>query len=221
MVLSLGALLVLLIICNFAFVHSKDWTRWIWQLVSFGGLFAVFKFSGLGLADIGLSKLKIGAGLKYGVIAVALIFIVFMILFLINQNIFSDKRYNQGMQAALIGALIIVPIQTVLFEELAFRGLMPALLKNINAAIWFSIIISSVLFGLWHILSAPKGSLAGVSSSSNLLIIGGVFLATTAAGAFLYFLRYQSGSVIAPIMVHWFVNGFAIILTSLNWLHRH
>src|SRR3954464_2104987 len=109
--LYLGALLVLLVICNLAFVYSKGWTRWTWQLVSFGGLFAVYKFSGLSLADIGLSKSRLGAGFKYGIIAVALIFIVFVALFLINQNIFSDKRYDQSLHTALVSALFIVPVQ--------------------------------------------------------------------------------------------------------------
>lgn len=218
--LYLGLLLILLVVCNLAFVYSKGWTRWTWQLVSFGGLFAVYRFSGLSLADIGLDRTRIGTGFKYGIISIAIIFVVFMILFFINQNIFSDKRYDQGLHTALISALFIVPIQTVLFEEMAFRGIMPALLKNIDAAFWFSIIISSLLFGLWHILSAPKGNLIGVNSSSNLLIIGSVFAATTVAGALLYFLRYKSGSLVAPIMVHWFVNGLAIVLSSITWLHR-
>lgn len=220
-ILYLGLLLILLIICNLAFVYSKGWTRWTWQLFSFGGLFAIFKLSGLTFADIGLSRARAGTGFKYGIIAIAIIFVVFMLLFLINQNIFSDKRYDQSFHTALISALFFVPLQTVLFEELAFRGLMPGLLKNINAAFWFSIIISSLLFGLWHILSAPKGNLVGVASSSNLLIVATVFMATASAGAVLYFLRYKSGSLIAPIMVHWFVNGLAIVLASFSWLHRH
>jgi membrane protease YdiL (CAAX protease family) len=219
-VIYLVALLALLVICNLAFVYSKGWTRWTWQLFSFGGLLVIYKLASLNLEDIGLSRARIGTGLKYGLATIAIILIVFLALYLINQNIFSDKRYDQSLHAALISALFIVPLQTVLFEELAFRGIMPALLKNIGAGFWITLITSALIFGLWHIATAPKGNLAGVSSSSNLLIIGVVFAATASAGAILYFLRYQSDSLVAPISVHWFVNGLAIVLSSLSWLHR-
>lgn len=219
-VLYLAALIALLLICNLAFVYSKGWLRWTWQLLSFGGLFAIIKFSGLSIEEIGLTRARLGTGLKYGLAMIAVIFIVFLALYLINQNLFSDKRYDQSLRTALISALFIVPLQTVLFEELAFRGVMPALLKNIGASFWLTLITSAVLFGLWHIATAPKGNLVGVSSSSNLLIIGVVFAATASAGAILYFLRYQSDSLAAPIAIHWFVNGLAIVLSSFSWLHR-
>jgi membrane protease YdiL (CAAX protease family) len=218
--LYLVALLVLLIICNLAFVYSKGWMRWTWQIFSFGGLLVIYKLASLNLEDIGLSRLRISAGLKYGFAMIAIISVIFIALYFINQNIFSDKRYDQSFHTALISALFIVPLQTVLFEELAFRGIMPALLKNIGAGFWLTLITSAILFGLWHIASAPKGNLVGISTSSNLLIIGAVFAATASAGAILYFLRYQSDSLVAPISVHWFVNGLAIVLSSLSWLHR-
>lgn len=219
-ILCLVALLVLLVICNLAFVYSKGWLRWTWQLFSFGGLFAIYKLAGLSLADIGLSRDRIGVGLKYGLVIILLISIVFIALFFFHQSVFSDKRYHQSLNKALVSALFLLPLQTVLFEELAFRGIMPALLKNFNASFWFSLVVSALLFGLWHIASAPKGNLIGVSSSSNLLIVGSVFTATASAGAVLYFLRYHSGSLFASISVHWFVNGLAIVLSSLSWLQH-
>ncbi len=218
--LYLAALILLLIICNLTFVYSKGWLRWTCQLFSFGGLFVIYKLAGLNLSDIGLSRDRLGPGLKYGLAVIAVVLIVFVVLYFLNQNIFSDKRYDQSLHKALISALIFLPLQTVLFEELAFRGLMPALLKNFNASFWFALIASAVLFGLWHIASAPRGSLIGINSTSNLLIVAVVFLATTTAGAVLYYLRYRSGSLVAPITVHWFVNGLAIILSSITWLHR-
>jgi membrane protease YdiL (CAAX protease family) len=215
--LYMGALLALLIICNLAFVYSEGWSRWIWQLVGFGGLFGVYKLAGLGLTDIGLSREQLGSGFKYGIVAIGLISVVFVSIFLIDRNVFTDKRYDQSLHTAIISALFFLPLQTVLFEEIAFRGIMPAILKKFNPAYWFALVISSLLFGLWHILSAPHGSLAGVVTQSNLLIVAAVFIATATAGAILYILRYKSGSLVAPIMVHWFVNGLAITLAALAW----
>jgi membrane protease YdiL (CAAX protease family) len=220
MTIALVLLLVILFVCNFGFVHSAGWSRWGWQILSFGGLVAVYKMAGLSLNDIGLSRSRLGTGFKYAIVAIAIIAVVFFIIYLINQNIFRDHRYDQGLSAAVKSALIIVPIQTVLFEELAFRGIIPSLIKGLNGSLLITIVVSSLLFGLWHIASAPKGELLGKQHMSNLLIIALIFLATSVGGAILYLLRYKSGSLVAPIAVHWFVNGVAIVLSSLSWMHR-
>jgi membrane protease YdiL (CAAX protease family) len=218
--LALALLVVLLIVCNFAFVRSSGWTRWGWQLLSFGGLFAVYKIAGLSLSDIGLSRSRLGSGFKYALAAIAIIAIIFLLIYFINQNIFRDPRYNQGLKVALNSALFILPIQTVLFEELAFRGLMPSLIKGLNGSLVITVIVSALLFGLWHIASAPKGELLGNQHVPNLLVITLIFLATSVGGAVLYLLRYKSGSLVTPIAVHWFVNGLAMVLASLSWTHR-
>jgi membrane protease YdiL (CAAX protease family) len=219
-VLGLLLLLVLLVICNFAFIRSHGWLRWGWQLISFGGLFAIYKIANLSLGDIGLSRARLGSGLRYAIVAIAVIAVVFLILYLINQNIFRDSRYDQSLGSALKSALFILPIQIVLFEELAFRGVMPSLIKNLGGSFLITVIFSALLFGLWHIASAPKGELLGKQHVSSLLVIALIFLATSAGGALLYLLRYKSGSLVAPIAVHWFVNGLAIILSSFSWMHR-
>lgn len=219
-ILCLALLIVLLIICNFAFVFSNGWSRLGWQVFSFGGLFLVCRLAGLSLADVGLSKSQIGSGLKYGLIAIGIIAMVFAIIYFVDQNVFRDKRYDHALSTALYSALLLVPLKTVIFEELAFRGIMPALVKGIGANLLIIVVSSSLLFGLWHIASAPKSDALSVGHYSNWLIVAAIFMATSAGGAILYFLRYQSDSLIASMLVHWFVNGFAIVLASLSWLHR-
>jgi membrane protease YdiL (CAAX protease family) len=217
---ALALLILLLLVCNYAFVHSAGWSRLGWQLFSFGGLFVIYKISGLAAEDIGLSRARVGSGLKYAFVAVAIISVIFLVLFLLNQNIFRDHRYDQKLLTALTTALLIVPLKTVLFEELAFRGLMPSLLKNLNSGLWFVLVTSAVLFGLWHLTSAPRGNALSVGSFSNLSVVFLVFIATTVGGGFLYYLRYKSNSLVSPVVVHWFVNGFAIVLSSLSWIIR-
>lgn len=219
--ISLILMLLLLVVCNYAFVYSRGWSRWGWQLISFGGLFAIYKFAGLTLSDIGLSWDKIGTGVKYGLVAAGLALVAFLVLYFINYEFFGDSRYHQGLQAALITGLLVVPLKTVLFEEIAFRGILPALLKEFSGSFIVILIVSSLLFGLWHILSAPKADMLSIGSFSNILVIGGVFLATSIGGAVLYFLRDQSDSLVASIIVHWFVNGFTILLSSISWLQHH
>lgn len=220
LLLSFGLLIVLLVICNFAFVFSNGWSRLGWQLFSFGGLFAVYRLAGLNLADIGLSKSHLGSGLKLGLLSVFVIAVSFTILYLINQKIFGDSRYHQPLSTAFYSALLLVPLKTVIFEELVFRGIMPALLKGFGINLIYIAIVSSLIFGLWHLTSAPKSDAVSIAHFSNWMIVLGVFIATSTGGAILYLLRYYSDSLIASMIVHWFVNGFAIVLTSLSWLHR-
>jgi uncharacterized protein len=215
--LSLAILLLILIICNLAFAYSNGWSRWGWQLFSFAGLFAIYKLSGLSLNDIGLSRISMSKGLIYAGLTIAIVFAALTIAYLIDQSLFKDNRYHHSLSSAITAGLLIVPLKTVLFEEFAFRGVMPALLKDLGSKPWIILVITSLLFGIWHILTAPKGGNLAVGADSNLLIVGVVFLATFMGGAVLYYLRYKSNSLVAPIVVHWFINGSAIVLAALSW----
>jgi membrane protease YdiL (CAAX protease family) len=214
---SLAVLLIILIICNIGFAYSNGWYRWGWQLFGFLGLFFVYRLSDLTIADIGLSKSRLGAGLKYALAAIIVISIALLAAYLINKKLFMDKRYDQSLKTALTAGLLLLPLKVVLFEELAFRGIMPALMKDLGSKPWIILVISSVLFGLWHILTAPKSSSLTVGGHTNLLVIFGIFLATFAGGVILYLLRQHSGSLVAPIVAHWFINCSAMLLAALSW----
>ncbi|HEV2870259.1 MAG TPA: CPBP family glutamic-type intramembrane protease, partial [Actinomycetota bacterium] len=82
---------------------------------------------------------------------------------------------------------------------------------------------SSGLFGLWHVV----GSLGGGAANAAIVgVVGGdaagtmlrvvVTVAFTAlAGVVLCWLRLRSGSLLAPILAHWTVNGLGVIVTLL------
>jgi membrane protease YdiL (CAAX protease family) len=75
-----------------------------------------------------------------------------------TRELFSDSRDNTltGLQVA-DRVLICVPIGTVMLEEIAFRGVLLALLLRVVSRTWATA-ISSLLFGLWRILPvAPPG----------------------------------------------------------------
>ena len=216
--LCLAALIIVLTICNIVFAYSNGWARVGCQLFGFGGLLFVYKAAGLALSDIGLDKKRLTAGLKYGLTAILLIAVVLTLVFFVDQNIFKDSRYHHTVRTALAAGLLIVPVKVVIFEELAFRGLIPALLKGLGSKPWHIAVISSFLFGLWHIATAPKADNLTAGSFSNLLIIGAVVLATFGGGLILYLLRRRSDSLLASILVHWFINGSTTVLAALSWL---
>ncbi|CCQ17816.1 putative integral membrane protein [Rhodococcus sp. AW25M09] len=91
--------------------------------------------------------------------------------------------------------LFRIPVGTVLTEELLFRGVLDAAAPA----------LSPIFFGLWHVHPARA---AGDS------VIGTVF-ATTAAGLVFSWLRARSGSVLAPALLHYFLNASGAVLASL------
>lgn len=215
-----GGFVSALVVFNFAFVPSTGWLRLFWNLLGYFVLLLIYRVAEFKNDDIGLARRYFKSGIKYGAIVITIIGVGLLAAFLINSDTFKDPRYHQSLPVALYSALVLLPLKTVLFEELAFRGIMPALLLRLKRGRWLATIISSVAFGFWHIISAAtigSYSAGGGLTISKPLVIVSVWLFTSLAGVFLCELRWRSKSLIAPIIVHWFVNAATIILASLSW----
>ena len=82
--------------------------------------------------------------------------------------------------------------------------------------------MAALLFGVWHVL--PSLDLSDANPVFRDLLPGplgtvvavtGSVLATAGAGMALSWLRNRSGSLAAPIMFHWTINGVGY---ALAWL---
>jgi len=188
-------------------------------------LLALVRRRGLGWAELGLSPRHWRRGSIYALAAVGLVLAVVAIgaLLPITRPFFLADRYAT-ISGALIASMIVIPLQTVIPEELAFRGVLHGTLdrawgaRGVFAA-------GSLLFGLWHIASS-FGLTSGNAGLSSLLpggVIGQVagillaVLATAAAGAVFTWLRQRSGSLLAPIALHWSVNGLGALAAAVVW----
>jgi membrane protease YdiL (CAAX protease family) len=113
--------------------------------------------AGLTWHDLGLSKRTLVPGLKYAVGAIG----AGRDRLRRRGGPAADppglprRRYHLHLSAALLTAFIVVPLGTVLLEEVAFRGVLLGLVRRHRSATWASI-TSSVLFGLWHILPSLR-----------------------------------------------------------------
>ena len=76
----------------------------------------------------------------------------------LTRDAFRDARYHSNTGHALLTAFVLIPLGTVLFEEVAFRGVLWALLRRWRGT-RTATAVSSALFGLWHVL--PSLGLAG------------------------------------------------------------
>jgi membrane protease YdiL (CAAX protease family) len=160
-------------------------------------------------------------GLKYAVgavLAVALVYAIGAALPL-TRSAFLDARYHLHPGAALMTALIVIPLGTVLLEEIAFRGVLLGLINRHRGAVLASI-TSSVLFGFWHILPSLRLNEAnqavratvGTTVTGQVLAVLGAMAFTALAGVVLCELRRRSGSLLAAAALHWATNGLGLLV---------
>lgn len=212
---SIALLLFSLLIFCWLFHVTYDVPRILGAILGYIFVLLFFELYNFSLTDIGLSKKYLVSGLKLGSLFAGLAVVILLGTFILSPEIFRDDRYNKSILEIIFYCLIALPFLTVLFEELLFRGIMLSLfLKKFNQ-LW-SIVFTSLAFGLWHFLSAQNINSAPDIAPSVLVIIGTLIFATV-GGAFLSWLRLSSKSLLAPIIFHWIINATAVALAFLSW----
>lgn len=126
----------------------------------------------------------------------------------VTRRAFHDPRYREPLRSAALTALVSVPLVTVLVEEVAFRGVLWGLIARVGGPVWASG-VTALLFGLWHL-----GSRADAARGRPVLL---PVVFTTLAGVVFAALRYWGGGLLAPIALHWAVNGLGVIAAAWTW----
>ena len=204
----------------------------LWALGGSFGLLALGILDGKSWTDMGLGWTYLISGVLWGVGCVVLVTAGYLIAasFRRGRDAMQDERVAELSGPRLMfKALVQVPFAIVLFEEIAFRAVLFSMLARRFGVVW-AVVISAVLFGLWHILpsigshehSAALGSVVGEGRRGNVLAVVLSVLATTIAGVIFAGLRIVSGSVIAPMGSHWATNGMGYFFswTIIRWRRR-
>jgi membrane protease YdiL (CAAX protease family) len=178
--------------------------------------------------DLGLASRRLPDGLRWGGAVSAGLLAIYMVGLALpaTRDLFRDERADVDTAALLWRTLVAIPLGTVLMEEVAFRGVLPAMFRrrtahHANGALRADV-YAALLFGVWHVLPSldltdanptlgdllpgPLGALAAIS---------GAVLGTAAAGMGLSWLRNRSGSLAAPAMVHISSNSIGYVLAWL------
>jgi uncharacterized protein len=222
---DIAVVVVVLALTNLVAHFTTNWANIVAVPVAAVGLLALMRARGVGWAELGLGRDHWRSGVGYAAAAFGLVGLVIAVGALLpwTRPMFLNNHYAT-LSGALIASMVIIPLQTVIPEELAFRGVLHGTLdrawgfRGVAAA-------GSLLFGFWHIASS-LGLTSGNAGFTRLLgggmfgmmagIVGAV-IATAAAGYVFTWLRRRSGSLIAPIVLHWSLNGLGALAAALVW----
>jgi membrane protease YdiL (CAAX protease family) len=188
-------------------------------------LLLVGRRAGLSWQEMGLGRQALLRGTVVGLIAAGVVAVVYAVGVAIplTRGAFRDTRYRIGLKGALKVALVAVPLGTVLFEEVAFRGVLWGLLAR--DGLLAATTASALLFGLWHVLPATglartntsvRGGAAPGRRRVTYTVITTVAF-TTLAGVVFAELRQRTGSLVAPMGLHWATNGLGVLAAAFVW----
>lgn len=155
----------------------------------------VGRLGGLGAKAMGCAREDVPAGLRLGGLAFAAVSSVVAVGAV--AGLLDDEVADVSPGAMAVRVLVVIPVGTVVVEELVFRGALQGLLEAVTTP-GRALAAGSVLFGLWHV---PP-----IWSDGPLRILATV-AATTVAGAGFTWLRRRSGSVVAPMLAHLGTNS--------------
>ena len=180
-----------------------------------GAILAAAAASGLTDADIGLGpdswRLGRAGTLWVGAAAAGWVLIAAVPA---TRPVLGDKR-SAGLDGRGVAyqAAVRIPVGTVLWEEVAFRGVLQASLRRVLPAP-AAIAVTSGVFGLWHLRPTWQALRTnGLAADRRRAAAGvGAGMAVTAAGgALLSWLRERSGGLAAPIALHLVTNSGAAV----------
>ena len=182
--------------------------------------------AGATCADLGLGWTDMRAGLRYGVGAFGIVLMVLVIAAVIpaTNGFLHDSRAEIGGERLLYELGVSIVLLTAIPEELAFRGVLLGSALRLWSPLRASL-ITSALFGLWHIAPtlhtmSDNRSVSGLAASvgGRVLVVFGSIAVTSVAGLAFCWLRLRSRSLLAPIMAHIATNGLAL---TVAWFAVH
>jgi membrane protease YdiL (CAAX protease family) len=184
-----------------------------------GVLLAAARAGGASWAELGLARRSVPAGLRWGGAASVLLGVGYGTALALPavRPLLADARVA-GLGAGEIARTVLVriPLGTVLWEEVAFRGVLCAALTRV-LPVRPATVLEAVVFGLWHIRPAVGGLDANGLAVGPLARTGAVALAcagTAAAGVLFTWLRLRTGSLLAPALLHLATNTLGTLAAA-------
>ena len=198
-----------------------------WNLGMAGALVLLARFSGSTAHDLGLDRRHLVGSLQAGALGAGIVAAGYGLALLtpLESDLFHDDRVLALPRTTSLWHLMVrIPFGTVLAEEVTFRGVLPALLAAGRGPAWLPGAVSSLLFGLCHVL--PSLELARANVAMRRLVhtrAPGVpvfaVATSTLAGLVLHLLRRRTGHVAAPLLTHLAANTLGFVIARLSQRH--
>jgi membrane protease YdiL (CAAX protease family) len=227
--ITLAVVVGLLIAINVADRFAPPHTGLVLGPLAAAVLVVLARQAGLSWDDLGMGRRSWRRGAAYAGVAVVLVAGGYALGAALpaTRAAFLDVRYHLPPGPALVTALLVIPLGTVLLEEIAFRGVLLGLVRHHRGTAW-AVGVSSALFGLWHVLPSLRlsranhavGTLVGSGSTGQLVAVAATVGFTALAGLVFCELRRRSGSVLAAAGLHWATNGLAVMVSAVLWTVR-
>jgi uncharacterized protein len=186
------------------------------NLTAAGVLLAAARGCGLSWAELGLARSRLRAGLRWGGAPAALVASGYAVALVVPgfRPLLRDARVAGADAGEIVyQAVVRIPLGTVVWEEVAFRGVLLAVLRRLlplRAALG----VSAVLFGIWHVRPTIGGLAANDVVEGPLaraLVVALLCSGTAVAGLLFGELRLRSGSLLAPALLHLSTNSLGTL----------
>jgi membrane protease YdiL (CAAX protease family) len=164
---------------------------------------------GLTRNDLGLAREHLGRGVRVGLIAAGAITIAVVTAAFVRaaRGFFDDDRVDVPFADMALRVLVVIPLGTVLVEEVIFRGVLHGLLLR-RYDVMRAALCGAVVFGMWHLFPVWRSyDDAAFSDLARWGTIVATFAATFVAGLGFTWLRQRSGHLIAPVLAHIATNS--------------
>lgn len=185
-----------------------------------GALLAAARVSRLSWEDLGLARRRLPAGLSWGGASFALVACGYAVALAVPglRPLLTDARVA-GLDGGELAyqVLVRIPLGTVLWEEVAFRGVLLAALSRL-VSVRAATAASAAVFGIWHIRPTLSALAANDLVGGPVLRALAVLLAclfTALAGVLFACLRLRSGSLLAPALLHLAANTLGTLAAAV------
>lgn len=187
-----------------------------WNLGTTAIALSLARWAGLPRAAIGLDRHRLPDGVATGAVGAAAIAAALGMVASTRTGrelLDDDRVVDASWSKTALHVGVFIPLGTVVLEEVAFRGVLPALLDPAGRSVAATVVIPSLAFGAWHIVSsrdfvAAHDQAGGGATGST----AGIVTATTAAGVVLALARRRGGHLAAPALMHFTANGLVTLL---------
>ncbi|HKR51045.1 MAG TPA: CPBP family intramembrane glutamic endopeptidase [Pseudonocardiaceae bacterium] len=222
-----GAVLLLALATTLANRILPGWAYPVCGAVTATFLIMLAHWSGLGWSAIGLDRRYLRRAAVVGLLGLGLVALAFgsaLAVPLLRTAFYDGRVSAPGAPQLLWQVLVRIPLGTVVLEEVAFRGVLPALFGGGERWRWRAVLAAATLFGLWHALpSLALAQNAMVQESLGGLPLAVVsvlaMLAAAAAGVVLHWWRHTGRGLLTPALIHLATNSGGLLVAW--WLMVH